>query len=258
LICEDITKNNKSACAQIESYGFVKTNHTIFYDNIRKSLFVGDSKGQVIQYQQKENPLSWGQVKHYGNLKIGSICSSEQIGDVLVLEGSRSCFKAIDCVKKVLLSGRVTTAKESIYSLHKCELPGERVLLAVSGDGQYYSQEETDIYEVSQLAKAFNYDFQNKGEIRNKEVRLKDKKKKEKVNVKTQNKKNPHKETTSTEHTLCGCDSRKMMDVLITKLEHYLEVFTETMVHHFKGIQSRFSTSSRYKHIKLLINRTSE
>jgi hypothetical protein len=255
LICEDITKNDKSACGKIEDHGYLNKIHTLFYDTIRKSLFVGNSEGRVIKYQQKESPLSWEKTKDYGDLRIGEIYSSEQIGDVLVLGGSNSSIRAINFAEKALLPGRVTTAKESIYSLQACELPGEKVFLGVSGKGQYYLEEETDIYEVTDLAKAFNYDF-HISKIQNKKNKKKDKKNKKKVNLHKQIEENTFKETTSTEDSFCRCDSKKIMEVLVTKLEHYFEVFAGTMMKHFsKRFHSRFGRPSIYKNKKLLINR---
>jgi hypothetical protein len=225
LICEDITRNDTNACVQIGYNGSGNHIYTLCYDTIRKSLFVGDRNGHVIEYQQKENFLSWEKTKDYGNLEIGEIYSSEQIEDILVFGGRNSLIRAIDCAKKALIPGKVKAAIKSIDSLQAYELSGKKIFLAMSGWGQNYSEKETDIYEVTNLAKAFNYDFQNS---------------------KIQEKK----------HSLCGCDSKKMMEVLVSKLEHYLEVFTGAMMNHFnKRFHSKFGRSSRYGNIELIIHR---
>jgi hypothetical protein len=177
VIAEDITRNDDNYYSQIGKH----TNNicSIFYNAIQKSLFVGDENSHVIEYKQKGSYLFWGKKKDYGKLGIGRIHSSEQIRDVLIFGGSSFSIRAIDCAKNTLLPGKVQTAISNILSLQACELPGKKIFLAVSGSGQYYTEEETDIYEVFDFDKARNYYFLNQPQIHH--GKEKDKIKKEKA-----------------------------------------------------------------------------
>jgi hypothetical protein len=214
LICEDITKNDSSAYSLISTHG--GTIESVFYNAVSKSLFVGDDDDVVIEYEEKENNLSWRGTKNYGNLGIGDIECIEQIGDILIFGGRNSySIRAIDTVKKVLLPGTLKTAIYYVYSLQKCELPDNKVYLSICGISPNYSEQQTDIYDATDLAKAFSFEFSLKNTL----------------------------STSSDETSIpinsldkegsCGCDSKKVINTLITKLEHYLEVFSGTLFNHF-------------------------
>jgi hypothetical protein len=231
LICEDITKNDSSAYSLIAIHkGDIDS---VFYNAVSKSLFVGDCYDVVIEYEEKENNLSWRETKNYGDLGVGDVESIEQIGDVLIFGGRNSYFiRAIDTIKKVLLPGTIETAFYKMYSLQKCELPNNTVYLSVCGEEQNYSNEQTDIYDATNLAKVFSFKFS----LKNAPSTSSDE-----TSISLDS---PDKEG------ICGCDSKKVMKTLITKIEHYLQVFSGTLFSHFN--QKLTSIFGNYFFIKIL------
>jgi hypothetical protein len=144
-------------------------------------------------------------------LGIGNIYSVEQIGDVLVFGGyGKSLIRAVDTVKKSLLPGTFKTGIKHVYSLSKCELPGKKLYLSVSGGSPSYSGDQTDIYDVTDLGKTFNYSF----------LQLKEE--------------NSSKSDTQYV-TQCSCNPKKIIETLLIKIEHYLEVFATSMLRHFNN-----------------------
>jgi hypothetical protein len=210
LICEDITKNDASAYSLIATHG--DDIDSVFYNAVSKSLFVGDQNKVVIEYEEKENNLSWRETKNYGNLGIGDIECFEQIGDILIFGGYDTySIRAIDTVKKVLLPGSLKTAIGCVYSLQKCELLDNKVYLSICGSFPNYSEQQTDIYDATDLAKAFSFEFSLKNRF----------------STSSDDTSIPDKEGS------CGCNSKRVMNTLVTKLEQYLEVFSGMLFNHF-------------------------
>jgi hypothetical protein len=236
LICEDITKSTPSAYALIAKHG--GGIDCVFYNAILKSIFAGDRTNVVIEYQKKNKNLSWSQTKNYGNLKIGNIKSFEQIGDILIIGGFNSyCIRAIDTNKKVLLPGKIETAIHNVYSLQKCELPMDKVYLSICGGTPKYSKSQTNIYDATNLAKAFSYQFSFKNNSSTFFI----------SDIKSIPVTHPERKD------LCGCDSRKIINTLITKFEHYLQVFAGTLFNHFN--QSLMSVLRNYFYINKLLKK---
>jgi hypothetical protein len=214
LICEDITKNDSSAYSLIATHG--GDIDSVFYNAVSKSLFVGDCDNAVIEYEEKGNKLSWRETKNYGNLGIGDFECIEQIGDILIFGGYDTySIRAIDIINKVLLPGSLKTAYKYVYSLQKCELPDNKVYLSICGSSPNYSEQQTDIYDATDLAKAYSFEFslKNKFSTCSSETSIP-------LNF-------PNKEGS------CSCGSKRVMDTLMTKLEHYLHVFSGTLFNHF-------------------------
>jgi hypothetical protein len=116
-----------------------------------------------------------------------------------------------------LLLGKVNIGIESILSLQACEFPDKKMFLAVSGSRNLL-EEETDIYVVMDLTKSHNYYFHNQQEIRNMDKNHKKK--------------------------FCDCGSKKIIEKLLIKLDHYLEELAGKTIQHFKqGFHSKFGRS---------------
>jgi hypothetical protein len=157
LVSEDITKNEKGASTEIHKRQ--DNIYTMFYHEVSESLFAGGCDKKLVQYKKLKDSQSWILVKDYGDVGIGCIYSVEQIGNLLVLGGSNNKVIAIDCVNQKALEGTVDTAIICIHSLQVCELPNQEIYLSVSGEGMSYSDEKSDLYNVTDLAKAFGYNF---------------------------------------------------------------------------------------------------
>jgi hypothetical protein len=214
---EDISRNDGSAYRQIATHE--NQIQSVFFNPISKYLFVGDNGGRVIQYQEGANKETWTTAKDYGNLGIGQIDSVDQIGDVIVFGGHVTySIRAINSDTKTLLPGSLKTAICHVRSLQVCELPENKVYLSVCGQIQNYSNTQTDIYDGTELAKAFGYQFQK---------RL--------TNLPS---------TTSSEESItgqlpettpsCGCITKKVIDNLFIKITEYFQVFRNVIYSDFE------------------------
>jgi hypothetical protein len=211
LICEDITRNDSNAYSQIAKHE--KRIYTVFYNVLTKTLFVGDYTNVVIEYKQNGNNLSWTETKNYGDIDVGCVLSVTQIGDILLFGGYSSYkIRAIDTKKKTLLSGTLETPFGCNYSLQVCELLDKKLYLSICGRDPNYSGNKTDIYDVTNQGKIFNYQF--------------------KENVETSSDKLGGNQDQQNDNT-CGCNSKITINSLFAKLEHYLEVFAGQMFSHF-------------------------
>jgi hypothetical protein len=101
--------------------------------------------------------------------------------------------------------------------------------LSVCGYGSDYSKNLTDIFDITEAAKAFGYNFK-KQPIPNSESSC-------------------SSETKSTESSIpdknCGCDSMWILNNIALKMDHYLEAFALKM---FELFNRKFisTISSRY------------
>jgi hypothetical protein len=183
---------------------------------------VGDKQGRVIEYQEGSNKETWTKVKDYGDLGIGWIVSVDQIEDVLVFGGYETySIRAIDSVNKTLLSGTLKTAFEDIYSLQVCELPKNKVFLSVCGGNPDYLNNQTDIFDAKELARKFNFQFQRN---------LKSSSLEEDKNVQQFSEKS---EIQTLNQTSCGCDTRKDMGILLSKMAEYFYLFRKMIFSDF-------------------------
>jgi hypothetical protein len=184
---------------------------------ISKTIFVGNDGGKVIEYQQEANNQSWAKVKDYDDLGIGPIFAVDQIGDVLVFGGyDNYSIRAIDSINKTLLPGTLKTAIQHVDSLQFCELPENKVYLSVCGRESNYSNDQTDIYDATDLAKAFGHNFQETIQNLPKSVSS------EEPVIEANLEKTHMKIETS---TFCGCTSKKVIDTILIKMSYYLQNF---------------------------------
>jgi hypothetical protein len=220
LFMEDITRNDNTAYRQIAEHE--NTIFTVLYNPVSKTLIGGDKDGRVVQYEEGANKETWTMVKDYGDLGIGWIISMDQIGDILIFGGYESySIKALDIGNKKLLPGTLKTATRNVFCLRFCELPEKKVFLSVCGEYPNYSNEKTDIYDATELARRFNFDFQGMvGDTLNTPLLREDTFTKsflEQTESETEN------ETLNV--TSCGCNHKIYMDIILSKVEEYLSLF---------------------------------
>ena len=65
--------------------------------------------------------------------------------------GNESQIKVLDLSTSKLLPGRLETAIEYIYSIQVCVISHNQIYLAVFGTDTHYSDDKTDLFEVSGL-----------------------------------------------------------------------------------------------------------
>jgi hypothetical protein len=157
LISEDISKNESDACIEVDKRG--KTICTLFYDEVSESLFAGGWDEKLGQYKKSKDSQSWTMVKDYGNMGIGWIYSVAQIGNLLIFGGNHTKLIAIDGVNQRQLEGGVDTAIGLVFSLQVCELPDEEMYLSVNGENISYSDDKTDLFDATDLARTFGHNF---------------------------------------------------------------------------------------------------
>jgi hypothetical protein len=220
LFMEDITRNNANAYRQIIKYGHLIFN--LLYNPISKTLFVGDNNGCAAQYQQDVNGETWTLAKNYGNLMIGPIFSVSQIGDFVLFGGGGSfAIKAINTSTETLLSGTLRTAIGSIYSLQVCKLPENKVYLSVCGQNPHYKNDQTDIYDVTELAKTVEYQFQLQEKL-------------EETLVSESPRETSVKDIVKDAPKSCECSFKKVTDSLFDKMVEYLRVFQSVICSKFE------------------------
>ena len=134
LILEDITVNKHT------SFG----NHTgtisnLLYDQTTQTLFAGDSKGHVIQYEKSPEDESFVLAKDYGDVGVGLVLSSALVGEFALFTGSRGIVMAIDIKNRRRVERSKNTAFGYIMSLDVCRMPNLYMLLSVSGRKTDYS-----------------------------------------------------------------------------------------------------------------------
>jgi hypothetical protein len=212
LFMEDISRNDNTAYRQIANHGNII--FFVFYNLVSKTLFVGDRYGKVVEYLREDNTQSWVKVKDYGKMGNEVFLSVDQIGDVLVFGGSNYSIRAIDSLKKTLLPGSLKTAFEHVDSLRFCKLPENKIYLSVCGRHPKYSNDQTDIYDATDLARAFGYNFQETVRDTPRSVSS------EEPIVEVDS-----KDTQTETSTFCGCTSKKVIDTILSKMSYYLQDF---------------------------------
>ena len=144
LMIEDIQTNQISS---IEMHG--GSIHTLLYNKKTRSLLVGDYTGHVIQYQKSKETNTFTKVKDYGDLGIGYVQSSCLFGNLGIFGGyDKSLIAVIHIPEQKLVERKIITAFKNVDSLQVCEISESKVLLSVGGRDPFYSDKNTDVFEI--------------------------------------------------------------------------------------------------------------
>ena len=146
LVLDDFTLKNHT------SFG----NHTgtisnLLYDQTTQTLFAGDSKGHVIQYEKSPEDESFVLAKDYGDVGVGVVLSSTRVGEFALFTGSRGKVMAIDIKNRWRVKRSINTAFGDIMSLDVCRMPNLKMLLSVSGRKADYSEDKSDFFDLTGL-----------------------------------------------------------------------------------------------------------
>ena len=119
-------------------------------------ILTGDMKGIVVQYLLDGH--TGKVIKNYGDIGIGQLYSSAKLGRLAVFGGNYSEIVFIDTLTKQILFERIKVAIKVIYSLEFCimDKKNNKVLLSISGCGSDYSDNKTDLLDVSAICKSLN------------------------------------------------------------------------------------------------------
>ena len=121
----------------------------LVYDDKTRSLFSGNNHGRLFRHKVDAQNKTCPIVKDYGNLGIGSITSSDQFLHLVFFGGNRGKIRVFDVSTDKLLSGYIETSIRYIYSLQVCVKSHEQIHLAVSGAYPDYSEDKTDLFDLT-------------------------------------------------------------------------------------------------------------
>ena len=149
LIFENVEtqKAFKFRCSESTYYLIV----TLVYVEKTGSLYTGDRDGHLQKYKIDEANKTFQKVKNYGKIGIDLIYSSQRFLHLVFFGGNESQIKVLDLSTSKLLPGRLETAIEYIYSIQVCVISHNQIYLAVFGTDTHYSDDKTDLFEVSGL-----------------------------------------------------------------------------------------------------------
>ena len=149
LIIENV-KNSKAKKFTVTKFD---NNHikNLYYHEDTNSLYCGDFNGQLYKYKVNFKSKTCEKYNYYGDLGIGWIISSHRFLQFVFFGGSEKKIKVLDLSTDQLLPGNLDTSIEYIYSLKVCVKSLKEIYLAVSGAGFDYSDDKTDLFEVSSL-----------------------------------------------------------------------------------------------------------
>ena len=141
---EDITQGNPR---QIGTH--CDLIRTVLFNSLTQSLLVGDQNGQVKQYE-KENQ-SFTMIKDYGDLGVGWVVSSTQVGGFAIFGGTDYSLVAIDISKRRVFPELLKSPFGLTYSLEVCEGVDSNVYLSLGGGLPDYSSDASDWLDVTLL-----------------------------------------------------------------------------------------------------------
>ena len=153
IIRQSITDSSEPTVTYSSNTGTV---YSLAVDEPQNVLLAGgsgcDYDGQVVQYD-----LSTGQVvKAFGRLGIYSVISSISVGNLWFFGGHGSSkFAVIDSVSRQVLGKPVESAISTIYSMVVWKIQeksnGPKLLLLTVGDHPNYSENRTDVFDITAL-----------------------------------------------------------------------------------------------------------
>ena len=137
----------------IERNSILNEFFSLVYDEEDMSLYSGDRFGHLVQHKVDTLNQTCKEVKNYGDLEIGSICSSHRFINFVFFGGDDSRIKVLDLSTGEFLPGYIQTSIKEILSLQVCVKSPKQIYLAVSGEHSDYSEDKTDLFNLSGFLK---------------------------------------------------------------------------------------------------------
>lgn len=150
LIFESVEKRKAVMFGRSDSI-MKKFISTLVYEKDTESLYIGNNDGQLSQYKVFFKNQTFQLVKDYGNLGIDDITSSYQFRHFVFFGGYNNKIRVLDMSTGRLLPGFLKTSIQWIRSLQVCEKNTEQIYLAVSGSKSDYSENKTDLFDLTGL-----------------------------------------------------------------------------------------------------------
>ena len=149
LILENVETGSSVKFCGIESSDYCIT--SLMYHEETGSLYSWDNRGYLRKYKIDTISKTFEMVKDYEKLNIDWIRSSHRFLDFVFFGGRNSKIRVLDLSTGELLSGCLETSIKCIYSLQVCVKSRDEIYLAVSGALADYSNDKTDLFEISGL-----------------------------------------------------------------------------------------------------------
>ena len=124
---------------------------TMVFDEESRSLYCGYQFGRLHQYEVDTLNQTCKKVRDFGNLGIGCIRSCQRFMQFVFFAGSQSKIRILDLSTGELLPGYFKTSIKWIYSLQVSVKSANEIFLAVSGGDADYSEDKTDLFDLSGL-----------------------------------------------------------------------------------------------------------
>ena len=148
LIIENLKNGKADKFLLSQSFHLFKT---LVYDEKTGFLYSGGIDGHLHKYKINKASKLFQRVIDYGDLRIGLVISSHRFLDFVFFGGDRGRIRVLNLLTGELLPGSLETSIWYIYSLHVCVKSHDEIYLTVSGGESDYSDDKTDLFDVSGL-----------------------------------------------------------------------------------------------------------
>ena len=151
MILEDVDKGSKV------EFGLSTSTHdlitSLLYDEDAGSLYIGNGDGHLRKYKLDIANQICKEVKDFGKLGIRAITSSHRFLHFVFFGGSDGKIRVLDLLRGKLLRECFMTSIKSIISLQVSVESAQKIYLAVSGNKPNYSNDKTDLFDLSDFLK---------------------------------------------------------------------------------------------------------
>ena len=150
LIFENV-QNGKAYKIRWYSSSFFNVITTLVYNEDTGFLYSGDVEGHLQKFKINTSSKTCKRVKNYGNIGIDSISSSFRFMHFVFFGGEQRKIKVLDLSTDELILRHLETSSKDICSLQICLKNNKQIFLTVSGGNHNYSNDKTDLFDVSGL-----------------------------------------------------------------------------------------------------------
>ena len=124
---------------------------TMVYDEDKEFLYTAVVEGRLYKYKVNTSSKTGQKIKEYGDLGIGHIGSSHRFMNFVFFGGKERKIRILDLSTGELLQGHLETSVGWTRSLQVCVKSHSEIYLAVSGSKIDYSNDRTDLFDLSGL-----------------------------------------------------------------------------------------------------------
>ena len=122
---------------------------TLFYDKNTGYLYSGDLYSRLCKFKVSTTSKSCERVKDFGEIGIGRISTSCRFLHFVFFGGSNYKIRVLDLSTGDLFLEHLETSIRSIWSLQVFVKSQDQIYLTVSGDYPDYSQDKTDLFDLT-------------------------------------------------------------------------------------------------------------